>query len=346
MIRVLILALAAALLPGAGLHDAEAMQRTAVQTGRGWLGIAYVTVAQRTGPDVARSLVIRDVVDDSPARRAGLMVDDTIVTVNGLRATEGLMASLALAPGDTVRLRIRRAGIARDVAVIAAPRPAGFGAAGPAVEVFRFDGDSLRAVLRTFVDSARLRIDSLRLPALSVHPFVYDSVAGAFHFRTDSLPGMREPFVLMFRPGDSLRWHLDSARFRLLRPGGPRVFLDSVRRQIDFALRDSMFALGPDRFGVVMAGMSAVFGAEMTRLDPALGRYFGTESGVLVTRVPAGSPAERAGLRAGDVIQQVNDRDVASVEALRAAVLRAERGRPIRLQVLRERRRIPLEVRP
>ena len=51
-----------------------------------------------------------------------------------------------------------------------------------------------------------------------------------------------------------------------------------------------------------------------------------------------------AGLQPGDVILRVNDTDVESVQELRMAVLRADRSRPIRIEVMRDRRRTRLEL--
>jgi C-terminal processing protease CtpA/Prc len=57
-------------------------------------------------------------------------------------------------------------------------------------------------------------------------------------------------------------------------------------------------------------------------LTPQLADYFGVKQGkgALVAEVEKGSPAEKAGLRAGDCIVRVDSRDVASVEDLHDAL--------------------------
>ena len=70
---------------------------------------------------------------------------------------------------------------------------------------------------------------------------------------------------------------------------------------------------GGERLGVVVQ-----------ELTPQLGEYFGSKEGVLVASVTEGSPAARAGIKAGDVITAVNGKTVTDVEAL----LRAVRGQP------------------
>ena len=60
-------------------------------------------------------------------------------------------------------------------------------------------------------------------------------------------------------------------------------------------------------------------GAEFRSLDPGHPQYGGID-GVLVARVDQGSPAQRNGLRAGDVITAVNRKPVRSVEELSRAM--------------------------
>ena len=70
-------------------------------------------------------------------------------------------------------------------------------------------------------------------------------------------------------------------------------------------------------------------GVEVYRLDsPDLARYFQTKPGhgVVVLRVIPESPAERAGIRPGDVLLRFNDATVSSAEELRKEVHRLDRG--------------------
>ena len=60
-----------------------------------------------------------------------------------------------------------------------------------------------------------------------------------------------------------------------------------------------------------------------------------TRDGVLVAGVKPGSPADRAGLLAGDVIVEVNGRPVDGVDALRASVQSARSGQYLRFYIVR-----------
>lgn len=90
----------------------------------------------------------------------------------------------------------------------------------------------------------------------------------------------------------------------------------------------------------VIVGQSFVAGAQLTPLNPSLAEYFQAEEGVLVTEVLEGTPADEAGMKAGDVIVRVGTESVASLEDLRFAVGYLER--PLRFQVIRKGS--PLEV--
>ena len=91
---------------------------------------------------------------------------------------------------------------------------------------------------------------------------------------------------------------------------------------------------------------SSALGLEEETLpaDGQLADFFGVKEGVLVRSVTHESPAEKAGLKAGDVIVKVGDskvstsRDVAT--ALRAA--RPDRGVPV--TVVRNKKEVALSV--
>jgi serine protease Do len=84
-------------------------------------------------------------------------------------------------------------------------------------------------------------------------------------------------------------------------------------------------------------GKPVVAGAELARVDPDLGEAFGVDHGVLILSVAPATPAEQAGLRAGDVILRADTIDVRSPGALQRAVLHA-RGRPLELSIIRKRK--------
>ena len=107
-------------------------------------------------------------------------------------------------------------------------------------------------------------------------------------------------------------------------------------------LRDGVIAGSPpklthrDRLGMVLQSMNA-----------SLARYFGggVAGGLLVSQVAAGKPAEKSGLRRGDVIFQVEGKKVLSVESfeeeflkradgMNLSVRRGQSGEKIRLRLM------------
>ena len=113
----------------------------------------------------------------------------------------------------------------------------------------------------------------------------------------------------------------------------PRFEMPEVRiPNFDFNL---MFAGGP------RLGISA------DELTPQLAEYFGVKEGkgVLVREVKHGTPAQKAGLKAGDVIVRVGDSEVGSVADLRRALGR-ESGekQQVTLTIVRDRKEQTLNV--
>ena len=79
--------------------------------------------------------------------------------------------------------------------------------------------------------------------------------------------------------------------------------------------------------GVSFSGSRGRLGVHVQDLNPDLGSYFGVPDGkgVLVTEVMSETPAEKAGLKAGDVITKVGDRAVADSDDLVSALRGADK---------------------
>jgi serine protease Do len=84
---------------------------------------------------------------------------------------------------------------------------------------------------------------------------------------------------------------------------------------------------------------SSRLGVSVENLGDQLGEYFGVKSGdgVLVRSVKKGSPAENAGLRAGDVIVKVDGERISDAADLRSA-LRGHHGKAFPISIVRDRR--------
>jgi C-terminal processing protease CtpA/Prc len=85
-------------------------------------------------------------------------------------------------------------------------------------------------------------------------------------------------------------------------------------------------------------------GVSVQALTPQLASYFGVPEGVLVTEVREGTPAARAGIRAGDVITKVGDQVVARPGDVSRAVAAGEAGSTLQVHVSRHRQPLTLDV--
>jgi serine protease Do len=92
-----------------------------------------------------------------------------------------------------------------------------------------------------------------------------------------------------------------------------------------------------------MTGASPRVGFEGEMLTPQLAEYFGVKEGVLVRTVVAKTPAEKAGLKAGDVVTKVNGTPVTTPREISSLVHMARNGK-IALTIVRNKREQVLNV--
>lgn len=87
-------------------------------------------------------------------------------------------------------------------------------------------------------------------------------------------------------------------------------------------------------------------GVYLEQLNPELSKYFGVPEGqgLLVARVNPGSPAEKAGLKVGDVIISADGKRTQKLEELTDLIQRKKKGEKIALEVIRDRKKVKLEV--
>ncbi|HEX6135254.1 MAG TPA: PDZ domain-containing protein [Longimicrobiales bacterium] len=299
---------------------------------RGVLGIRTEPVPP--GSWNARQRAVIDVVKDSPAEKAGVMTGDTILSINGLAASAQVM-SLPFEPGDTLTLRIRRNGRERDVTVVAGERAGNF--------TYRvFSSDSIRDAMTVILDRVRTQMDTLRFPHVEMRRF--GDTASVIIIDGDTIRTMGSAVLRRFHP-DSIAGGFTIRSGRFGDSTWVRMFGDSARG-FHFDVRSDSVRWGRPLDVLAYTttiGMRAVAGAELTELNPGLAEYFGATDGLLVLNAHEGTPAARAGLRAGDVIRQVDDTAVRSIVDLRRGIERA-RGRDVTLHVLRNGRNMELTL--
>jgi predicted metalloprotease with PDZ domain len=313
---VLLGVLATQAVPAAG-QERPAPVREGIQImpaqDRGWLGIDFTWEGIPGTRDLP--LVIRQVMRDSPAERAGLRAGDRVLRFAGVDPEPDLVMARAaqLRPGDDVALEVARPGETRvRTLTLRADRRPAVVAMGPGGEWMPFLPDTLQVHLRLSVDSIRTELERLR----------------------------REDMRIVLRQAEEGQRALVEARQAM---DAWRLYGDSIRVRYSGGL--AMTAPpSPEGLSMVVfrTGQRVVAGAELTPLNPDLGRYFGVEAGVLTVDVLDETPAARGGLRGGDVIVRVGGEPVATVEELRAALDRGYRTPPVPVTVVRDRREVEL----
>jgi len=100
----------------------------------------------------------------------------------------------------------------------------------------------------------------------------------------------------------------------------------------------------PDTPRLFTAWSSSMLGIEAEGLNEQLGEYFGVKEGVLVRSVAAGSAAEKAGMKAGDVLVKVDQTKVTSPSEVTSAVHSARQRKTFPVEIMRDRHPLTLNV--
>lgn len=292
----------------------------------GWIGIRVdVNEVRQMNGRVQTDLQITSVVDGSPADRAGFKPGDRIVQLNGRGITLESFANTAsnLRSGDRVRLMIARGPWTQEMDIEAVARPAQ-----------GFVGLPQDVAVR--VDSAMVRLDSLL--SLLAGPGM---PPGQSPMSADGRANARQRLVAT--GPDSTRtvilptWGME--------PSAPRGLSPDRRDAASswsafFRQRNGPDPSPDDGENVRVAsphilGQNRVAGAEVMVLNPELATYFEVETGLLVTDVTPGTPADDAGVRPGDVVVRAGQAPVLSVADLRRALSTPSAG-PVVLGLVRQ----------
>ncbi|MDZ8050341.1 MAG: HhoA/HhoB/HtrA family serine endopeptidase [Aulosira sp. ZfuVER01] len=97
--------------------------------------------------------------------------------------------------------------------------------------------------------------------------------------------------------------------------------------------------------GIQMVGLTPELKQNINS-DPNSGLSVEEDKGVLVVKVVPNSPAAKAGIRAGDVIQKLNGQPVTDASSIQKAVDNSQIGGDVRLELRRNGQNINLAVQP
>ncbi len=206
------------------------------------------------------------------------------------------------------------------------------------------------------IDAARAK--ELRLPQLG--GIEVTLVSGG---SPADLAGMKAGDVITEYHGQKVESIEQFSRLVRETPGGKPVKIQIVRNGTAQTLTAKIETISAaDRPGPITAPRSALPQAErqdvprslMTWRSPVLGVdaeplfgqlavFFGVSEGVLVRSVAAASPAEKAGMKAGDVITRINKQPVTTPAEITAR-LRAVTTPAVTVTVMRERKELSFTV--
>jgi serine protease Do len=130
-------------------------------------------------------------------------------------------------------------------------------------------------------------------------------------------------------------------------PGAP-VFAPAPNPEGSFRMPSTQPKMvPPDWPDPALSWHSAVLGIVCEGIRSQFAEYFGVKEGVLIRYVAPNSPAEKAGLRAGDVLVKVGDSPVSTPREVTLALGSDQPpGKQVRIQLKRDRKEISVNVTP
>jgi S1-C subfamily serine protease len=189
-----------------------------------------------------------------------------------------------------------------------------------------------------------IRLHRNRLRTVNVTVGTRPSGAFGFRMTTPATPGARVLVREPRRPGAAT--DLDRSVIALreasdaLAPEAARLAEEVARTTVRALERDVVMnpSVAPLIAFGTPSGSMLIAGAEMVPVKPGLGDVLGVRQGVLLVNVPSGTPAERSGLRDGDVVVRAGTTEVRDPAGLHMAMLHAGPVKTLALDVVRKGR--------
>jgi C-terminal processing protease CtpA/Prc len=176
-------------------------------------------------------------------------------------------------------------------------------------------------------------------------------VEGAAQFRRmiREIPAGRSVQVTVWRDGHaqtiSVTLGKSEDRGNMWFKTAPRAF-SFQRPKIEIPEVAPMPEMDWGGYGGVLAGARPRLGIDAEDLSGQFGAYFGAPEGegVLVREVNSGSPAEKAGVKSGDVITSLNGERIRSLGDLRERLAGKREEKTVKLGVLRNKSEVSITV--
>jgi membrane-associated protease RseP (regulator of RpoE activity) len=134
-------------------------------------------------------------------------------------------------------------------------------------------------------------------------------------------------------------WNLPNA------PGFPQGGFPQMPRMDRMPRMETLPPGAPEQPFVFGWGSGRRIGISVTALTKQLSDHFGVTSGVMINEVRADSPAAKAGLKAGDIIVEVDGKEVKADGDLIRAIQEKKEG-DVTITIVRDRNRQTIRVTP
>lgn len=310
---------------------------------------------------------VTEVVTDSPAAKAGLLKDDLILAVNG--ETFDMQSSLAdvikgFKPGDEVTLKIKRADKEQDLKVTLGENPDNKGAAYLGIR-YGLDLGNLGSMMPNMPNNRSPRGNNgqgqqgmpFEMPAGTMQVAVGDVTKDG----PADKAGLKAGDVISAVNGTQVATPDELVKLVQAAKPGDKLTLSIVRDGKDDEI---VVTLGenPDKKGAGYLGIAIAAAMKSENTMPGMpnngsprgnngqdqqGMPFEMPAGVMqitVGEVTKDSPAEKAGLKAGDVISAANGTAITTPDEFVKLVQAAKPGDKITLNVVRDGQDDEIEV--
>jgi predicted metalloprotease with PDZ domain len=330
---------------------AEAPKRKA----RGYMGVRLIELSDEDKKDlnVKSGLKIGEAVDGGPAAKAGLKVDDVILTLDGraVDSTQELPTLMqAAGAGASMKVEYLRDGKKQTATVVLAPHPADAQPAEPPKEQGKGDED-LRERVKKFLEKKEPPQDESKpKPKAKAKPAPDEGGADdLFAFDEemfDQFKDMFEKFGVdpeqFFEKGKDGKYRLNDQMKEMFK----NFNLDKFKDLLPKGAEPEDPAPAPRKAEPKKAEPKK---AEPKAARPWLGIVpedlpdelraqldLGDGEGLLVTEVLPGSPAEKAGLKKNDILVKIDGKPVKGEDSLSKFMSSAKAGQEASLTLLRK----------
>lgn len=167
--------------------------------------------------------------------------------------------------------------------------------------------------------------------------------------------GIKKYDVIQYFNGEKMHRADDLVEaVRALKPGDKvKIKLVRDKKNMDvtvtlgeYKFKDLWTRSKGDKNVFVFSGSRGFLGVHLQKLNKDLAGYFGVneDEGALVTSVEKDGPAQKAGLKSGDVIVEIGEKKVKGPEEVRKALTESKKGDKVQVTVVRHKKKQSINV--